>query len=61
MFDDLPKKEAPQISVCGAFFTPKTGGGSGIRTHDEVAPIPVFEFDAGRFTLSHRIPFGPVW
>ena len=25
------------------FFTPKSGGGSGIRTHDEVAPITVFE------------------
>jgi len=26
-------------------FMPETGGESGIRTHDRVAPIPVFELD----------------
>jgi len=31
------------------------GGESGIRTHDKVAPIPVFEFDAGRWSM---YPYG---
>ena len=29
--------------MLGGFFVPTDGGESGIRTHDEVAPIPVFE------------------
>ena len=38
-------------------FVPESGGESGIRTHDEVAPIPVFE--TGAFVRSAISP-GPV-
>ena len=39
-----------------AFFLPKSGGGSGIRTHDEVAPITVFKTVA--FVHSAIPPYG---
>ena len=40
---DLKKKADPQTIDLVVTFTPETGGGSGIRTHDEVAPITVFK------------------
>ena len=39
-----------------AFFVPTSGGGSGIRTHDEVAPITVFKTVA--FVHSAIPPYG---
>ena len=36
------KHEVPEITQ-GPIFLPKTGGGSGIRTHDTVAHIAVFK------------------
>ena len=41
-------KMTPQMINLGVIFTPETGGGSGIRTHDEVAPIAVFKLVAVR-------------
>ena len=35
--------EDPQIHRLGVALMPKTGGGSGIRTHDTVAHIAVFK------------------
>ena len=57
---DITEKGPDHLDEVWAFFTPKIGGGSGIRTHDEVAPIPVFEFDAGRLTLSRPVPNSPI-
>ena len=39
----LKGKAGPQIYRLGAILVLKTGGGSGIRTHDRVAPITVFK------------------
>jgi hypothetical protein len=38
----------PRFIIWGSFFTPETGGGSGIRTHDEVVLITVFKCFAVR-------------
>jgi len=35
-------------------------GAEGQSRTDTGSPPPVLEFDAGRFTLSHRIPYSPV-
>ena len=39
----LQKKGPDHLDEVWGFITPETGGGSGIRTHDEVAPITVFK------------------
>ena len=40
---DITEKVPDHLDEVWAFPPPKTGGGSGIRTHDEVAPITVFK------------------
>ena len=43
---DITTKGPDHAVEVWAFFVPNSGGESGIRTHDEVAPIPVFETGA---------------
>ena len=51
--------EDPQIHRLGVVFVPKTGGGSGIRTHDTVARIAVFKCVAVRTTRLHQTRYVP--
>ncbi len=53
---DLKKKADPQTIDLVVTFTPETGRWSGIRTHDEVAPITVFKTVA--FVHSAIPPYG---
>jgi len=42
------------------FFGPRMSGAEGQSRTDTELPPPVFEFDAGRFTLSLPVPNSPV-
>jgi len=59
-YGNLPRKEARQISGPRGFFVPKISGAEGQSRTDTGSPPPVFEFDAGCFTLSHHVPFSPI-
>ena len=52
----IDKKEGPQTKNLRAFFAPETGGGSGIRTHGDVAATTVFKTVA--FVHSAIPPYG---
>jgi len=54
------QKRSPVDCGLRGYFMPRMSGAEGQSRTDTELPPPVFEFDAGRFTLSHRIPYSPV-
>ena len=52
--------KAPSVEGADVINPLSKGGAEGQSRTDTELPPPVFEFDAGRFILSQRIPSSPV-